>query len=255
MSLSADAAARRALRDVVKFLLNSRRPKETTEFNAHNLDLPGALTLLLARLKSVPADGPHGATDILTTLFDKNLVKRFDYAYAEVGELCQSAVVFEHNQLKTVPMGVVHDAQRAALNITDYRLAIDRVAQTSLREMIGASHLTALLSERKAADEVLRTEIAGKTAEWGISVNSVEIRDVAIPVGLQDAMSRQAQAEREKEARFHMLEQLADYDDDLMEQLLSDMQPPNDRVFDDLAKELRDGLICPVLIGSAFFSS
>jgi regulator of protease activity HflC (stomatin/prohibitin superfamily) len=108
----------------------------------------------------------------------------------------------------TVPVNVdavifwhVHDAQHAALNITDYRLAIDRVAQTSLREMIGASHLSALLSERKAADEVLRAEIAGKTADWGISVNSVEIRDVAIPVGLQDAMSRQAQAEREKEAR------------------------------------------------------
>ena len=108
----------------------------------------------------------------------------------------------------TVPVNVdavifwhVHDAQRAALNITDYRQAIDRVAQTSLREMIGASHLSALLAERKAADEVLRAEIAGKTADWGISVNSVEIRDVAIPVALQDAMSRQAQAEREKEAR------------------------------------------------------
>jgi regulator of protease activity HflC (stomatin/prohibitin superfamily) len=95
----------------------------------------------------------------------------------------------------------VHDAQSAALNITDYRSAIDRVAQTSLREMIGSSHLTELLSDRKAADEVLRTEIARKTADWGISVNSVEIRDVAIPVALQDAMSRQAQAEREKEAR------------------------------------------------------
>jgi regulator of protease activity HflC (stomatin/prohibitin superfamily) len=108
----------------------------------------------------------------------------------------------------TVPVNVdaivfwhVHDAQRAALNITDYRQAIDRVAQTSLREMIGSSLLSALLAERKAADEVLRTEIAGKTAEWGISINSVEIRDVAIPVALQDAMSRQAQAEREKEAR------------------------------------------------------
>ncbi len=108
----------------------------------------------------------------------------------------------------TVPVNVdavifwhVHDAQSAALNITDYRLAIDRVAQTSLREMIGSSHLTELLSDRKTADEVLRKEIAEKTAEWGISVNSVEIRDVAIPVGLQDAMSRQAQAEREKEAR------------------------------------------------------
>lgn len=57
--------------------------------------------------------------------------------------------------------------------------------------------------------------------------------------------------EREKEARFHMLEQLADYDDELMEQLLSDMQPPRDKVFEDLAQELRDGLICPVLLGSA----
>lgn len=58
-------------------------------------------------------------------------------------------------------------------------------------------------------------------------------------------------AAREKDARFHMLEQLADYDDALMEQLLSDLQPPNDRVFNDLAMELRQGLICPVLIGSA----
>ncbi|HEX3439595.1 MAG TPA: slipin family protein [Pseudolabrys sp.] len=108
----------------------------------------------------------------------------------------------------TVPVNVdaivfwhVHDAQRAALNITDYRGAVERVAQTSLREMIGSSMLSALLSERKAADELLRTEIARKTDDWGISVNSVEIRDVAIPVALQDAMSRQAQAEREKEAR------------------------------------------------------
>jgi regulator of protease activity HflC (stomatin/prohibitin superfamily) len=108
----------------------------------------------------------------------------------------------------TVPVNVdaivfwhVHDAQRAALNITDYRGAVERVAQTSLREMIGSSMLSALLSERKTADELLRTEIARKTADWGISVNSVEIRDVAIPVALQDAMSRQAQAEREKEAR------------------------------------------------------
>jgi regulator of protease activity HflC (stomatin/prohibitin superfamily) len=59
----------------------------------------------------------------------------------------------------------------------------------------------ALLSERSAADELLRGEIGRKTADWGISVKSVEIRDVAIPVALQDAMSRQAEAEREKQAR------------------------------------------------------
>jgi regulator of protease activity HflC (stomatin/prohibitin superfamily) len=108
----------------------------------------------------------------------------------------------------TVPVNVeavvfwhVHDAQKAALNITNYREAVDRVSQTSLREMIGASLLAALLSERQAADEFLRAEIARKTADWGVSVNSVEIRDVTIPEALQDAMSRQAQAEREKQAR------------------------------------------------------
>src|SRR4029079_6061690 len=108
----------------------------------------------------------------------------------------------------TVPVNVdaiifwhVHDAKQAALNITDYRQGIDRVPQTWLREMIGGSMLAALLSERQAADALLRDEISRKTADWGISVNSVEIRDVAIPVALQDAMSRQAQAEREKQAR------------------------------------------------------
>jgi regulator of protease activity HflC (stomatin/prohibitin superfamily) len=95
----------------------------------------------------------------------------------------------------------VHDPERAALEITDYRQAIGRVAQTSLREMIGSSPLTVLLSDRKNADQLLKEEIGRKTADWGVSVISVEIRDVAIPAALQDAMSRQAQAEREKEAR------------------------------------------------------
>ncbi len=109
----------------------------------------------------------------------------------------------------TVPVNVdaiifwrVHDARRAALEITNYVTAIDRVAQTSLRETIGASMLSALLSDRKAADQRLGDEIGRKTAEWGVTVLSVEIRDVAIPEGLQDAMSRQAQAEREKQARI-----------------------------------------------------
>jgi regulator of protease activity HflC (stomatin/prohibitin superfamily) len=108
----------------------------------------------------------------------------------------------------TVPVNVdaiifwhVDDAEKAALAITHYREAIDRVAQTSLREMIGSSMLTALLSDRKDADEQLKVEIGAKAAPWGISVGSVEIRDVAIPEALQNAMSRQAQAEREKQAR------------------------------------------------------
>jgi regulator of protease activity HflC (stomatin/prohibitin superfamily) len=108
----------------------------------------------------------------------------------------------------TVPVDVdaiifwmVTDVRRAALEVADYGQAIAWAAQTSLREMIGAADLATLLSNRRAADEELRRTIDAKTTPWGISVNSVEIRDVRIPVALQDAMSRQAQAERERQAR------------------------------------------------------
>ncbi len=108
----------------------------------------------------------------------------------------------------TVAVGVdaivfwqVRDAEQAAVRIADYRQAIERVSQTSLREMIGASDLSRLLSDRRAADEQLRTTIGEKTTTWGVGVVSVEIKDVSIPRELQDAMSRQAQAEREKSAR------------------------------------------------------
>ncbi len=95
----------------------------------------------------------------------------------------------------------VADPRAAAIQIADCRQSIERVAQTSLREMIGATELSHLLSDRRAADETLRATIGCKTGTWGVSVVSVEIRDVAIPTELQDAMSRQAQAEREKQAR------------------------------------------------------
>jgi regulator of protease activity HflC (stomatin/prohibitin superfamily) len=108
----------------------------------------------------------------------------------------------------TVPVNIdavvfwqIHDPERAALEIANYRQAIMQVAQTSLREMVGSSLLTTLLADRKQGDALLREEIGRKTAEWGVSVLSVEIRDIGVPPALQDAMSRQAQAEREKLAR------------------------------------------------------
>jgi regulator of protease activity HflC (stomatin/prohibitin superfamily) len=111
----------------------------------------------------------------------------------------------------TVPVDVdavvfwqIHDPQRAALEITDYRSAISRVAQTSLREMVGSSLLSTLLSDRKHGDEMLREEIGRKTAEWGVTAISVEIRDIGVPDALQDAMSREAQAQREAAARIHL---------------------------------------------------
>ena len=96
---------------------------------------------------------------------------------------------------------IVTDVKRAALEVASYGEAISWAAQTSLRETIGAADLAMLLSNRRAADEELRKTIDAKTADWGIRVRSVEIRDVRIPVALQDAMSRQAQAERERQAR------------------------------------------------------
>jgi regulator of protease activity HflC (stomatin/prohibitin superfamily) len=108
----------------------------------------------------------------------------------------------------TVPVNIdavvfwlIHDPERAALEISHYRPAITQVAQTSLREMVGSSLLSTLLADRKQGDVQLREEIGRKTAEWGVSVLSVEIRDIGVPPALQDAMSRQAQAEREKLAR------------------------------------------------------
>src|SRR5947208_9620903 len=104
----------------------------------------------------------------------------------------------------TVPVDVdavvfwqIHDPERAALEITDYRSAISRVAQTSLREMVGSSLLSSLLSDRKRGDELLREEIGRKTSEWGVTAISVEIRDISVPDALQDAMRREAQAQRE----------------------------------------------------------
>ena len=111
----------------------------------------------------------------------------------------------------TVPVDVdavvfwqIHDPERAALEITDYRSAINRVAQTSLREMVGSSLLSSLLADRKHGDELLRAEIGRKTADWGVTAISVEIRDIGVPSALQDAMSREAQAQREAAARIHL---------------------------------------------------
>ncbi|MDJ0842197.1 MAG: slipin family protein [Acidobacteriota bacterium] len=109
----------------------------------------------------------------------------------------------------TVPMNVdavlfwvVTDAKKAILEVEGYEKTISWLAQTTLRDVIGKTELVGLISDREALDEELRTIIDGKTSEWGITVQSVEIRDVVIPNELEDAMSRKAQAEREREARI-----------------------------------------------------
>ena len=96
---------------------------------------------------------------------------------------------------------VVWDAAKAALEVEDYRAAIAWAAQTALREIIGQMDLADILVGRAKMDAELQRIIDDRTTPWGVTVQSVEIRDVVIPGGLEDAMSRQAQAERERQAR------------------------------------------------------
>ena len=96
---------------------------------------------------------------------------------------------------------VVWDAQKAALEVKDYEAAVDWAAQTALRDIIGKMLLADLLVGREAIDQELQKIIDERTTPWGVSVTSVEIRDIVIPQSLEEAMSRQAQAERERQAR------------------------------------------------------
>jgi hypothetical protein len=96
---------------------------------------------------------------------------------------------------------VVWDAEKAALEVTDYNSAIAWAAQTALREIIGQMTLADILVGRTKMDADLQKIIDERTTPWGVTVQSVEIRDVIIPQVLEDAMSRQAQAERERQAR------------------------------------------------------
>ena len=109
----------------------------------------------------------------------------------------------------TVPVNVdavlfwmVHDAQKAALEVQEYSQAVSWAAQTALRDIIGRTALTDLLRGREKIEQELQQLIDGRSNPWGITVQSVEMRDVVIPSALQDAMSREAQAAREKQARI-----------------------------------------------------
>jgi regulator of protease activity HflC (stomatin/prohibitin superfamily) len=109
----------------------------------------------------------------------------------------------------TVPVNVdavlfwmVHDAQKAALEVQEYAQAVSWAAQTALRDIIGRTALTDLLRGREKIEQELQLLIDGRSNPWGITVQSVEMRDVVIPSALQDAMSREAQAAREKQARI-----------------------------------------------------
>ena len=97
---------------------------------------------------------------------------------------------------------VVYDAERAALEVQTYERAVVLAAQTALRDAIGKHDLAEMIQSRKELGAILQTALDEKMHDWGIQVQSVEIRDVIIPKALEEAMSRQAQAERERQARI-----------------------------------------------------
>jgi regulator of protease activity HflC (stomatin/prohibitin superfamily) len=97
---------------------------------------------------------------------------------------------------------VVWNAEKSLLEVTDFETAITLSAQTALRESIGRHELAQMITERETLGHELQRILDEKTNPWGITVQSVEIRDVHIPQALEDAMSRQAQAERERQARI-----------------------------------------------------
>ena len=108
----------------------------------------------------------------------------------------------------TVPVDVdavlfwlVWDAEKAVLEVEDYKIAIAWAAQTALRDIIGRMVLAEILIGRSSIDQELQRIIDERTTPWGITAQSVEIRDIVIPQDLENAMSRQAQAERERQAR------------------------------------------------------
>jgi len=96
---------------------------------------------------------------------------------------------------------MVHDPEKAALEVQDYAQAVSWAAQTALRDIIGRTSLTDLLRGRERIEAELQHLIDARSTPWGATVQSVEMRDIVIPASLQDAMSREAQASREKQAR------------------------------------------------------
>ncbi len=138
------------------------------------------------------------------------LIPAFETVYAVVDTRRQSTRISAEDTLTADAVSVtmdsimfwrVSDVKRAATELTDYQSMIAQVAQTSLREVISATTLNDILSNREAMDAKLQTYIMKKSTGWGIGDIAVEIRDVKIPPELNDAMSRNAQAEKEKQAR------------------------------------------------------
>ncbi len=157
-----------------------------------------AVVLRLGRFAGIRGPGAFFIIPVIETI------------YVAVDTRKQSTVISAENTLTLDGVSVavdsilfwkVEDVKRVATELLDYRAMIGQVAQTSLRETISFMSLAEILGNREQMDQHIRNAIQTKSADWGIGGIAVEIRDVRIPAELNDAMSRNAQAEKEKQAR------------------------------------------------------
>jgi regulator of protease activity HflC (stomatin/prohibitin superfamily) len=158
-----------------------------------------AIILWLGKFQSLRGPGVFWLVPIL------NSVARYVDMRIRVTEFYSESTLTRD----TVPVNVdaivfwmVWDARKAVLEVENYYRAIILSAQTALRDIIGTHTLQEMLTQREELGKILQEMLDRKTNPWGITVQSVEIRDVIIPEGLEDAMSKQAQAERERQARI-----------------------------------------------------
>ena len=157
-----------------------------------------AIVLRFGKFRSLSGPGPFWIIPIVDTIPNWIDHRVMVTPFAAEKTLTKDTVPVD---VDAVLFWVVWDAEKAALEVEDYQVAIAWAAQTALREVIGQMTLADILVGRAKMDSDLQKIIDERTTSWGVTVQSVEIRDVVIPQELEDAMSRQAQAERERQAR------------------------------------------------------
>jgi regulator of protease activity HflC (stomatin/prohibitin superfamily) len=158
-----------------------------------------AVVLRMGRYRGLEGPGPFFVipfVDSISTWIDQRTVTT---AFAAEQTLTSDTVPVN---VDAVLFWTVYDPEKAALEVQDYTQAVSWAAQTGLRDIIGRTSLTELLRGRLHIEKELQALIDERTTPWGVTVHSVEMRDVVIPAALQDAMSREAQAAREKRARI-----------------------------------------------------
>jgi len=158
-----------------------------------------AIVLRLGKFKSLKGPGPFFIIPIIETIVQSVDMRIRSTDFSSESTLTKDTVPVN---VDAICFWMVWDAKKAILEVENFYLAIILSAQTALRDIIGTHELAELLTHREKLGKRLQEILDEKTNPWGITVQSVEIRDIIIPKDLEDAMSKQAQAERERQARI-----------------------------------------------------